>query len=195
MRAISANNLGRWPAWLLAAVLAVPLPSARADLEVYAPSGMPSGRTVTADELWREFDECLPAGVWVSPLESRKYEVISANWMRREFLPSLKHQMGTFWKDGVPQDDTAGNCNGFALICRLMLSLSAMDSHACTPATATVIVHQEKAFGGLSATHEDHCVEFVLTDEGPWIIEVQSGAYAKLGDYPNRGTIKLVSVH
>jgi hypothetical protein len=171
------------------------VPSARADLEVYAPTGMPSGRTVTAEQLWQEFDQSLPAGVWVSPLESRKYEVISAKWMRQEFLPSLKQQMRTFWKEGVPEDDTAGNCNGFALICRLMLSLSAMDAHACTPATATVIVHQEKAFGGLSATKEDHCVEFVLTDEGPWIIEVQSGAYAKLGDYPNRETIKLVSVH
>jgi hypothetical protein len=58
-----------------------------------------------------------------------------------------------------------------------------------------VIVRQEKAFGGLSATMEDHCVAFVLTDEGPWIIEVQSGAYTNIGDYPNRGTIKLVSVH
>ena len=66
---------------------------------------------------------------------------------------------------------------------------------ACAPATATVIVRQKKAFGGLDATNVDHSVEFVLTDEGPWIIEVQSGAYVKVEDYPNRGTIKMVSVH
>jgi hypothetical protein len=70
-----------------------------------------------------------------------------------------------------------------------------MDAGARAPATATVIVRQEKPFGGLYATKEDHCVAFVLTDEGPWIIEVQSGVYTKIGDYPNRGTIKLVSVH
>jgi hypothetical protein len=77
----------------------------------------------------------------------------------------------------------------------LMLSLSAMDVHACAPAAATVIVRQERPFGGLSATKENHCVDFVLTDEGPWIIEAQSGAYTTIDAYPNRGTIKLVSVH
>lgn len=156
---------------------------------------MPTGKTVTAEQLWQDFDHFLPADVWVSPLENKQYEVISAKWMRREFLPSLRHQMQALQRDGVPQDNTAGNCNGFALVCRLMLSLSAMDARACAPATATVIVRQEKAFGGLDATNVDHSVEFVLTDEGPWIIEVQSGAYVKVEDYPNRGTIKMVSVH
>ncbi len=184
-----------WSACLLAALLGLAADRAWADLEVYAPSGMPTGRTVTALQLWQEFDHSLPPDVWVSPLENSKYEVISAKWMRREFLPALKHEMKMLWKEGVPQDNSAGNCNGFALVCRLMLSLSAMDAHACAPAAATVIVRQEKAFGGLSATMEDHCVAFVLTDEGPWIIEVQSGAYTNMGDYPNRGTIKLVSVH
>jgi hypothetical protein len=192
----SANSAPRiWPARSLAFALAFAAVAAWADLDVFAPSGMPTGKTVTAQQLWQEFDHSLPPDVWVSPLENNRYEVISAKWMRREFLPALKQQMKMLWKEGIPQDNTAGNCNGFALVCRLMLSLSAMDARACAPATATVIVRQEKAFGGLSATMEDHCVEFVLTDEGPWIIEVQSGAYAKIGDYPNRGTIKLVSVH
>ena len=115
--------------------------------------------------------------------------------MRRDFLPALKHQMKQLWDKQIPQTDAAGNCNGFALVCRLMLNLSAMEAHACAPATATVIVRQDKGFGGLSATNEDHCVAFVLTDEGPWIIEVQSGEYTRITDYPNRGTIKLVSVH
>jgi hypothetical protein len=35
----------------------------------------------------------------------------------------------------------------------------------------------------------------VLTDEGPWVLEVQSGEFTALRDYPNRTTIKLVSVH
>jgi len=180
---------------MLAAFLGLGEGGARADLDVYGPSGMPTGETVTAEQLWQEFDHALPPDVWVSPLENSRYEVISAKWMRREFLPALKHQMKMFWKEGIPQDNAAGNCNGFALVCRLMLSLSAMEAHACAPAAATVIVRQEKAFGGLSATMEDHCVAFVLTDEGPWIIEVQSGAYTKIGEYPNRGTIMFVSVH
>jgi len=179
---------------LVAAVLAATA-AGRADLDVSAPSDMPTGKTVTAEQLWQEFDHSLPPGVWVSPLESKKYEVISARWMRRSFLPALKRQMDTLWKERVPEDDTAGNCNGFALMCRLMLSLSAMDSHACSPAAATVIVKQDRAFGGLSATREDHCVAYVLTDEGPWIIEVQSGAHTMMGTYPNRESIKLVSVH
>jgi hypothetical protein len=165
---------------LLAAVVGLAPSTTLADLDVYAPSGMPTGKTITAEQLWQEFDHSLPPDVWVSPLESKKYEVISAKWMRRSF---------------VPEDDTAGNCNGFALICRLMLTLSAMDSHASSPAAATVIVKQERAFGGLSATRENHCVAYVLTDEGPWIIEVQSGAYTQIGAYPNRENIKIVSVH
>ena len=76
-----------------------------------------------------------------------------------------------------------------------MLGLSAMESHAHAPATATVIVYQAKPFGGLSATQENHCVALVLTDEGPWIIEAQSGAHVAISDYPNLSTIKLVSVH
>jgi len=162
---------------------------------VSAPTGMPTGKTVTAEQLWEVFDHALPPDVWVSPLENSKYEVISAKWMRREFLPALKQQMKMLWGRRIPEEDSAGNCSGFALVCRLMLSLSAMEAHARAPAAATVIVKQEKPFGGLSATMENHCVAFVLTDEGPWIIEAQSGAYTKISDYPNRGSIKLVSVH
>ena len=156
---------------------------------------MPTGQTVKAEQLWEEFDRTLPAGVWVSPLENTEYEVISAHWMRRSFLPALKGEMKDLWARRIPQENTAGNCSGFALVCRLMLGLAAMESHARAPATATVIVKQDKPFGGLDATRENHCVAFVLTDEGPWIIEVQSGVYAKLSDYPNLGTVKLVSVH
>jgi hypothetical protein len=179
----------------LAVLLGLAVPPARAGIDVYTPTGMPTGTTVSAEELWKQFDRTLPPNVWVSPLESRRYEVISARWMRRDFLPALKQQMKMLWDKNIPQEDSAGNCNGFALVARLMLALSAMEAHACAPATATVIVHQDRPFGGLSATREDHCVAFVLTDEGPWIIEVQSGVYTKIGDYPNRGSIKLVSVH
>ena len=159
------------------------------------PAGMPVGKTVKAEQLWAEFDRTLPAGVWVSPLENAEYEVISAKWMRRSFLPILKSEMKDLWARGIPQEDAAGNCSGFALVCRLMLGLAAMEVHAHAPATATVIVYQGKSFGGLSATKENHCVAFVLTDEGPWIIEVQSGEYTPIADYPNLATVKLVSVH
>jgi hypothetical protein len=184
-------KLTRW----LAVVLAFTAATLWADLYVSAPTGMPTGKTVTAVQLWEVFDHALPPDVWVSPLQSNKYEVISAKWMRRVFLPALKQQMTMLWGEKIPEDDTAGTCSGFALVGRLMLTLSAMEAHARAPAAATVIVKQEKTFGGLSATMEDHCVIFVLTDEGPWIVEAQSGAHTKIGDYPNRGTIKLVSVH
>jgi hypothetical protein len=184
-----------WPARLLAVSLALTALVASASLHFSTPSSMPTGRHVTASQLWSEFDRALPPGVWVSPLENQEYEVISAHWMRRSFLPSLKRQMKTLWDKQLPEDNRAANCNGFALMCRLMLGLSAMEARARAPAAATVIVHQGKPFGGLAATNEDHSVAFVLTDEGPWIIEVQSGTYVNLADYPNRETIKLVSVH
>lgn len=166
-----------------------------ASLSITAPSRMPTGKTVTADKLWQEFNQALPPDVWVSPLESNEYEVISATWMRRDFLPALRRQMKALWEKNIPEENSAGNCSGFALVARLMLSLSAMEAHARAPAAATVIVTQNKPFGGLDATRVDHCVALVLTDEGPWIIEVQSGAYVRIADYPNRATIKLVSVH
>jgi hypothetical protein len=179
----------------LAVILALATVTSWANLDVSAPTGMPTGKTVTAEQLWEVFNHALPPDVWVSPLECNEYEVISAKWMRQEFLPALKQQMKMLWENRIPEEDSAGNCNGLALVCRLMLSLSAMEAHARAPAAATVIVKQEKPFGGLAATREDHCVVFVLTDEGPWIIEAQSGVCTKIGDYPNRGTIKLVSVH
>lgn len=195
MPAFAANVARIGSALLAMAVLDVGVAPCRADLDVSAPTGMPTGKTVTADQLWQVFDSTLPPGVWISPLENSKYEVISAKWMRKRFLPALRREMKELWEDRIPEENSAGNCNGFALVCRLMLSLSAMEAHARAPATATVIVRQEKPFGGLYASMEDHCVAFVLTDEGPWIVEAQSGVYTKIGDYPNRGTIKLVSVH
>jgi hypothetical protein len=183
------------PALLSFLILSLSAGVARANIDIWTPTNMPTGNTVSAVQLWDEFNRTLPAGVWVSPLENERYEVISARWMRRTFLPALKIQMKSLWDRQIPENNTAGNCNGFALVCRLMLSLSAMEAHARAPATATVIVHQEKAFGGLYATMEDHCVAYVLTDEGPWILEVQSGEYINIADYPNRGTIKMVSVH
>jgi hypothetical protein len=166
-----------------------------AGLRVDAPSGMPTGKTVTAQQLWQVFDSSLPKGVWVSPLEDAEYEVISAKWLKYDFLPALKLQMKQLRENGVAADGSAGNCNGFALICRLMFSLAAMQAHARGPATATVVVHQDQAFGGIPATKEGHCVAFVLTDEGPWIIEAQSGVTTQLSAYPNLGSIQLVSVH
>jgi hypothetical protein len=194
MQEARANGRGsRAAACLLGIALA--LAPARADLAIIAPSGMPIGKTISAQDLWHEFERTLPNGVWVSPLENANYQVISARWMRRCFLPSLKEQMKAIREQRLPEENSAGNCNGLALVCRLMLGLSAMESHARAPATATVIVRQESPFGGLSATLENHCVAFVLTDEGPWIVEAQSGVYTKLGDYPNLKSIMLVSVH
>lgn len=184
-------SLARW----LAVVLAITAATGQASVHLWAPSGMPTGKTVTAEALWEVFDQALPPEVWVSPLEDTEYEVISAKWLRREFLPAVKEQMKGFRQKGLAEDRTAGSCNGFALVCRLMLSLSAMEAHARAPAAATVIVRQEKPFGGLDASKEGHSVIFVLTDEGPWIVEAQSGAYTKISDYPNLGTVKLVSVH
>ena len=180
---------------ILALVAGLIAASARASLAVSAPDGMPTGHTVTAAQLWRQLDGALPPGVWVSPLESERYEVISARWLRGTFLPALKRQMEAMRREDIPEEDFAANCSGFALVCRLMLNLSAMSAHARAPATATVIVHQDHPFGGLGATGENHCVAFALTDEGPWIIEAQSGACTPLADYPNRTSIKLVSVH
>jgi hypothetical protein len=168
---------------------------ARAQLAIHIPGGMPQGPKVTANQLWEEFNRSLPSGVWISPLEASEYQVVPAKWMRRVFLPALKDEMARMWAAGVPQEDSAGDCSGFALVCRLMLQIAAMDSHARAPAAATVIVKQERPFGGLSATRENHCVAFVLTDEGPWIVEAQSGAYTALSAYPNRSTVLLVSVH
>jgi len=179
----------------LAVALALAALTARADLRISAPAGMPVGKTISAEQFWQEFDHTLPAGVWVSPLENREYEIVSAHWMRRSFLPALAEQMKVLWAKGIPQEDSAGNCSGFALVFRLMLGLSAMESHARAPATATVVVYQGKPFGGLSATQENHCVALVLTDEGPWIVEAQSGAHIAISEYPNLSTIKLVSVH
>jgi hypothetical protein len=184
-------RLTRW----LAVVLAVTAVAAQASVHVWAPGSMPTGKTVAAEQLWEVFDHALPPDVWVSPLESSEYEVISAKWLRREFLPAVKEQMKMFRGKGFSEEHTAGTCNGFALVCRLMLSLSAMEAHARPPAAATVIVQQEKAFGGLDASKEGHTVIFVLTDEGPWIVEAQSGAHTTISDYPNLGTVKLVSVH
>ncbi len=185
----------RQAAVILGCVLIFGLAPLRAEIRLAVPTEMPTGQTITAEKLWEEFDRSLPAGVWVSPLENTDYEVISAKWMRNAFLPRLKQEMKSRWARDIPQENAAGNCSGFALVCRLMLGLAAMEAHARAPATATVIVKQEKPFGGLDATQENHCVAFVLTDEGPWIIEVQSGQYTKIGDYPNLSNVKLVSVH
>jgi hypothetical protein len=185
-------HLLRLLAWLAGLLLAV---AAHAGINLYAPDGMPTGRSVTATELWETFDRNLPPGIWISPLENERYEVVSARWLRRTFLPSLRRQMNDFRTRDLPERGRAANCNGFALVCRVMLNLSAMAARAHGPAAATVIVHHAQAFGGLPATNEYHSVAFVLTDEGPWIIEAQSGAYTPLSAYPNLSQIKLVSVH
>jgi len=122
----------------LAVVLTWSVATAQADLRLVAPADMPSGKTITAESLWQEFDRDLPPGVWISPLQNLEYQVISAQLMRRSFLPALKRQMATFSRQNLPADNSAANCNGFALVCRLMINLSAMSARAAAPATATV---------------------------------------------------------
>lgn len=169
--------------------------SSSANLRFMAPGDMPTGRTITATELWEELNRTLPAGVWISPLQNETYQVVSAKWLRRTFLPSLRRQMKQIWDQRLPADNTAANCNGFALVCRLLLNISALSTQDSAPATATLIVQHERPFGDLPATHVPHSVAWVLTDEGPWVIEVQSATPIALSDYPNREFIKLVNVH
>src|SRR6185312_12327104 len=86
----------------LVAALGLATLTSWAGLDVHTPANMPTGQTVTAEQLWQEFDRTLPPNVWVSPLENRKYEVISARWMRRDFLPALKQQMKQLWDKNIP---------------------------------------------------------------------------------------------
>ena len=181
---------------ILALGLILTTATAGARLDVETPRGeMPRGKTVTAEALWESLNAELPANVWVSPLENKEYEVISAKWMTKQFLPQLSRIMDDFRASHLPEDDTAGNCNGLGLVGKLLIELSAIEVHAKAPAAASVIVKQQFAFGGVDATKVGHYVLLVLTDEGWWVIEAQSGKHVPLHDYPNRATIHQVSIH
>ncbi|HUL53323.1 MAG TPA: hypothetical protein VLT83_07940, partial [Opitutaceae bacterium] len=53
------SRLARW----LAVVLAITAATGQASVHLWAPSGMPTGKTVTAEALWEVFDQALPPEV------------------------------------------------------------------------------------------------------------------------------------
>lgn len=83
------------------------------------------------------------------------------------------------------------DCDNFALLYKSLMGISAYKSQeASEPAVAVLVVRQMHEFGGIPGTEELHMVNLVMTNNGWFVFEPQTGKYTLLERYPNQEYIQ-----
>jgi len=83
------------------------------------------------------------------------------------------------------------DCDNFAMLYKSLVGISAYKSEEQNePAVAVLVVEQINEFGGIPATGGLHMVNLVMTNNGWFIFEPQTGKYTLLERYPNQEYIQ-----
>ena len=85
------------------------------------------------------------------------------------------------------------DCDNFAMLYKSLMGISAYKSaYSAEPSVAVVVVRQVNEYGGIPASEGFHMVNLVMTNNGWFIFEPQSGKYILLENYPNQEYIEYL---
>lgn len=99
------------------------------------------------------------------------------------------------FENGIMPIDQKENldCDNFAMLYKSLMGISAYKSADNEePSVAVVVVSQINEYGGIPASKGLHMVNLVMTNNGWFIFEPQSGKYILLEKYPNQEYIKYI---
>jgi len=85
------------------------------------------------------------------------------------------------------------DCDNFAMLYKSLMGISGYKSaNKEEPSVAVVVVRQINEYGGIPSSNGLHMVNLVMTNNGWFIFEPQSGKYILLEDYPNQEYIEYL---
>lgn len=122
-----------------------------------------------------------------------KYKEVDYYWFRKfnSWFKTLLFENGIMsLGDGTENLD----CDNYAMLYKSMASVSAYKSKSENePCVALLVVRQVNAFGGVP-TGGLHMVNLVMTSQGWFVIEPQTGEFVKLEEYPNQQFVQLLII-
>lgn len=134
-----------------------------------------------------------PKDIKVYPMDSR-YKEVDYYWFR-EFNNWFKKLL---FENGIMSlgDGTENlDCDNFAMLYKSMASVSAYKAKSkFEPCVALLVVRQVNEFGGVPGTGGLHMVNLVMTNQGWFIIEPQTGKFVLLEKYPNQEYLQLLLI-
>tara|TARA_B110000003_G_scaffold90841_1_gene93007 strand:- start:21281 stop:21892 length:612 start_codon:yes stop_codon:yes gene_type:complete len=99
------------------------------------------------------------------------------------------------FENGIMPIDQKENldCDNFAMLYKSLMGISGYkSSNKSEPSVAVVVVRQVNEYGGIPASNGLHMVNLVMTNNGWFIFEPQSGKFILLENYPNQEFIKYL---
>lgn len=99
------------------------------------------------------------------------------------------------FENGIMPIDQKENldCDNFAMLYKSLMGISGYKSlNKSEPSVAVVVVRQVNEYGGIPASNGLHMVNLVMTNNGWFIFEPQSGQFTLLEQYPNQEFIEYL---
>ena len=85
------------------------------------------------------------------------------------------------------------DCDNFAMLYKSLMGISGYKSpNKSEPSVAVVVVRQVNEYGGIPASSGLHMVNLVMTNNGWFILEPQTGKFILLENYPNQEFIEYL---
>ena len=134
----------------------------------------------------------VPTDINVYMVDS-KYKEVDYYWFRKfnNWFRTLLFENGIMsLGDGTENLD----CDNFAMLYKSMMSVSAYKANSDNePCVALLVVRQVNKFGGVP-TGGLHMVNLVMTNQGWFVIEPQTGEFISLEKYPNQQYVQLLII-
>ena len=134
----------------------------------------------------------VPTDINVYMVDS-KYKEVDYYWFRKfnSWFKTLLFENGIMsLGDGTENLD----CDNFAMLYKSLMSVSAYKAKSDNePCVALLVVRQHNEFGGVPIGGL-HMVNLVMTNQGWYVIEPQTGEFIRLEDYPNQQFVQLLII-
>jgi len=86
------------------------------------------------------------------------------------------------------------DCDNYAMMYKSLMSAAAYKAGEKTePAVLLLLVEQRNAFGGVPAGGAHLCI-MVMTNQGWFVVEPQTGKFDKLENYPNQKYVRMMII-
>lgn len=101
------------------------------------------------------------------------------------------------FENGIMPIDQKENldCDNFAMLYKSLMGISGYKSkEKSEPSVAVVVVRQVNEYGGIRASNGLHMVNLIMTNNGWFILEPQTGKFILLEEYPNQEFIQYLII-
>ena len=126
-------------------------------------------------------------------LLDNKYREVDYYWFRK-FNNWFQDMLYENNMQALGGNGETADCDNYAMLYKSLMSAAAYKSGDKTePAVLLMLVQQRESFGGVPAGGAHLCI-MVMTNQGWFVVEPQTGQFDELKNYPNQSTVRLLMI-